>query len=118
MIKNETQLKICKYCGKEFVSKRKNVSSCDECRSMVHTKICKYCEKEFTTKCRKTLLCDECRNIGLTKQCVFCGKEFVTRRTNVLACDKCREKIRNIAEDIDKSYGGIYNRVARGKVNL
>lgn len=111
----EQLVKVCKDCGKEFITDNKLLVRCEKCLEAhknkvapTFTRVCPVCGKEFTTtysnkitcsvKCRekrRNMLANPTLYKTYTKKCAICGKEFTTNRKNGTYCSKeCREQSR------------------------
>lgn len=109
-------MKICEYCGKEFVPKQSRSIYCSrECqirgfhqsRRTKVTKVCVWCGAEFETEHRGTKYCSlSCRQSAADeqrvksvenrkpkhepKECLHCGKEFIPRDgRQIYCCTEC-----------------------------
>ena len=106
--------RVCKVCGKEFVTYHNNQIYCgEECKinsvnvfriKNIRVINCGFCGKEFTTSYKKKYCGKECYEKNqererknkiaplLPKNCNYCGKEFMPTSKLQLYCDrKCRE---------------------------
>lgn len=88
--------KICKFCWKGFVWRRKTQQYCSmECYKegaclKTISKICPNCWITFQTKDKnKMYCCDDCYE-HQTRTCELCGIEFVSNSHNQIVCEDCK----------------------------